>query len=140
MFPLDFCIPRSKLEQQIKMKINRSRFDRTEYLFFSLIYQCFIFEVCFFSFKRKRFMPRQRFCDIFHPEECQLYYDCSLTYANIPRSPHFEQRMVEYPYPSLFFTQSFRCENFTNDCCGIRKELKDKSKNLFFDDAPCILF
>lgn len=59
-----------------------------------------------------------------HPDECQLYYNCSLTYADVP--PHLEQHMVECPYPSLFSTKSLRCENFTDVCCGIRTELKDK--------------
>lgn len=59
-----------------------------------------------------------------HPDVCQLYYNCSLKYADIP--PHLEQHMIECPYPSLFSTKSLRCENFTDVCCGMRKELKDK--------------
>lgn len=65
-----------------------------------------------------------------HHDECQLYYNCSLTYTSIPS--HLEQHMVECPYPSLFSTQSLRCENFTDVCCGLRKELKDKCTHFLF--------
>lgn len=65
-----------------------------------------------------------RFLVFAHPDECQLYYNCSMTYADVPA--HLEQHMVECPYPSLFSTKSLRCENFTDVCCGLRTELKDK--------------
>lgn len=64
-----------------------------------------------------------------HHDECQLYYNCSLTYADV--SSHLEQHMVECQYPSLFSTKSLRCENFMEVCCGMRKELKNKCKNFF---------
>ena len=66
-----------------------------------------------------------------HPDECQLYYNCSVTYVTVPT--HLEQHLVECPYPSLFSTQSLQCENFTEVCCGFRKEIKDKCKaSIFF--------
>lgn len=72
-----------------------------------------------------------------HADECQLYYNCSLTYSDVP--PHLEQHMVECPYPSLFSTKSLRCENFTEVCCGMRKEVKDKCKHLTIFDFLLLL-
>ncbi|XP_055999588.1 uncharacterized protein LOC125656654 [Ostrea edulis] len=59
-----------------------------------------------------------------HPDECQLYYNCSLTYNNIPI--HLEQHLQECRYPDVFSTQTRQCENFTEVCCGTRNVLKDK--------------
>lgn len=61
-----------------------------------------------------------------HPGECQLYYNCSLTYTSVPA--HLEQHMVECNYPDLFSEKTNRCENFTDVCCGARKEIKNKCK------------
>ncbi|KAK3601571.1 hypothetical protein CHS0354_027815 [Potamilus streckersoni] len=57
-----------------------------------------------------------------HPTECQLYYNCSVNYTYVPR--YFEQHLVECPYPKLFSTDSFKCEEFDNVSCGNRKETK----------------
>lgn len=59
-----------------------------------------------------------------HPGECQLYYNCSLTYTSVPA--HLEQHMVECTYPDLFSEKTNKCENFTDVCCGARTEFKDK--------------
>nr|XP_034306554.1 uncharacterized protein LOC105340247 isoform X1 [Crassostrea gigas] len=59
-----------------------------------------------------------------HPGECQLYYNCSLTYTSVPA--HLEQHMVECNYPDLFSEKTNQCENFTDVCCGARTEFKDK--------------
>ncbi|XP_056000588.1 uncharacterized protein LOC130048213 [Ostrea edulis] len=59
-----------------------------------------------------------------HPDECQLYYNCSVTYTDIPI--HSEQHLQECRYPDVFSTQTLQCENFTAVCCGARKVLKDK--------------
>lgn len=61
-----------------------------------------------------------------HPGECQLYYNCSLTYTSVPA--HLEQHMVECNYPDLFSEKTNQCENFTDVCCGARTEFKDKCK------------
>ncbi|XP_062568424.1 uncharacterized protein LOC134230602 [Saccostrea cucullata] len=59
-----------------------------------------------------------------HPGECQLYYNCSKTYSHVPNN--MEQHMMECTYPDLFSERTRRCENFTEVCCGARKEYKDK--------------
>eukprot|EP00105_Crassostrea_gigas_P024280 XP_011444485.1 PREDICTED: uncharacterized protein LOC105340228 [Crassostrea gigas] len=59
-----------------------------------------------------------------HPGECQLYYNCSLTYISVP--VHLEQHMVECNYPDLFSEKTNKCEDFTKVCCGARTEFKDK--------------
>eukprot|EP00105_Crassostrea_gigas_P043603 XP_019927751.1 PREDICTED: uncharacterized protein LOC105340247 [Crassostrea gigas] len=61
-----------------------------------------------------------------HPGECQLYYNCSLTYTSVPVL--LEQHMMECNYPDLFSENTSQCENFTTVCCGARTEIKDKSK------------
>ncbi|XP_061179377.1 uncharacterized protein LOC133188003 [Saccostrea echinata] len=59
-----------------------------------------------------------------HPGECQLYYNCSKTYPPVPS--FMEQHMMECKYPDLFSERTLQCENFTDVCCGGRKELKGK--------------
>ena len=61
-----------------------------------------------------------------HPSECQLYYNCSVRYQNIPR--HFEQHMQECPYPQLFNDVTEQCDNFENVDCANRKETANGCK------------
>ncbi|XP_061178768.1 uncharacterized protein LOC133187419 [Saccostrea echinata] len=59
-----------------------------------------------------------------HLGECQLYYNCSMTYSPVPSN--MEQHMMECTYPDLFSERTLQCENFTDVCCGARQEIKDK--------------
>ncbi|XP_062602676.1 chitin-binding domain protein cbd-1-like [Saccostrea cucullata] len=59
-----------------------------------------------------------------HPNECQLYYNCSMTYNKVPAN--LEQHLMECPYPEVFSTRSLKCENFTRVCCDTRQVIKDK--------------
>lgn len=65
-----------------------------------------------------------------HPSECQLYYNCSLRYRDVPR--YFEQHMQECSYPQLFNTETKKCEAFENVDCGQRKETTDGCKSYMF--------
>ncbi|XP_063447326.1 uncharacterized protein LOC134726857 [Mytilus trossulus] len=59
-----------------------------------------------------------------HPGECQVYYDCSVLYENVPR--YFEQHLEECRYPLLFSTKSLKCEQPEDVECGERREYKDR--------------
>ncbi|KAK3604442.1 hypothetical protein CHS0354_031745 [Potamilus streckersoni] len=65
-----------------------------------------------------------------HPTECQLYYNCSMWYNEVPR--FFEQHLQECPYPLLFSTTTHRCEHFLRVQCGartVRKSACDYRQN-----------
>ena len=63
-----------------------------------------------------------------HPDECQLYYDCSVKNDDV--TDHLEQYLQECPYPQLFSEATQKCENFTEVDCGKRTEHKSACKLL----------
>ncbi|XP_061167966.1 uncharacterized protein LOC133176922 [Saccostrea echinata] len=77
-----------------------------------------------------------------HPEECQLYYNCSVIYSIIPKQ--MEQHLMECDYPNLFSLETNRCDNFRKVACKTRREIKDKCKyrlmiQSFWSPEPCLL-
>ncbi|XP_071082419.1 uncharacterized protein [Haliotis cracherodii] len=55
-----------------------------------------------------------------HPDHCQLYYNCSRVYTQVPR--YFQQYLQECPYPQVFDVGSGACRDFQLVNCGTRDE------------------
>ena len=61
-----------------------------------------------------------------HPDECQKFYNCSIT--NSPWYAKFRRYLQECPYPELFDTEKMSCQNFEEVNCGGRTEFKNPCK------------
>ncbi|XP_071083907.1 uncharacterized protein [Haliotis cracherodii] len=53
-----------------------------------------------------------------HPSECHKYYDCAL--ASATPDVYFAKYEAECPYPQLFSSINFRCQDFKTVDCGQR--------------------
>ncbi|KAL3853251.1 hypothetical protein ACJMK2_016807 [Sinanodonta woodiana] len=58
------------------------------------------------------------------PIHCQMYFDCSVVYNEVP--PGLGQHQVECPYPDLFSEETLQCEAFDTVKCADRIEPVNK--------------